>query len=198
MLSRLLLDLFVSTNTVTSATKATSAQDVFGIYELLEGILLHLPLYNMLLAVTTCRHWLHVASTSSEIRSRLLLDYIPRYARLQPSSRVSEDLCNEDSSTPWFFRTAVEGGTIVILRLKCEKVQVFVPRDVNAAFRLLDNQGMLVSEATISIQYTTLVLIAAEMLQVATRQTVQSRISRVRMVMGKTIPHGQHCSYLRL
>lgn len=119
-------------------------QKVLGVYELVEAILIHLSLYDLLHASTVCQKFSEVVLTSRTIRRRLESEPIPVFARFQPDDPSTEDLCNVNRSTPWFFRTSVNHGLILILGTAIDNVQLYIPYDQNLSVQMLDGKRTMV------------------------------------------------------
>lgn len=77
----------------------------------------------------------------------MLFAGLPSFVTLVPGVRDSDDLCNATKDGPWFFRTAVPDGSVLILKIANEHVQLFVPSDVKCAVHLLDPRRTRVSRS---------------------------------------------------
>lgn len=105
------------------------ANRVFEVVELLEAVLIDLPLFDLVLATTLCHTFRDTISSSKKLRDRLRNEPVPLFAPFCPGKPESEDICNVDKTSPWFFRTMVEHGNVLILRTKDTDLQLFVPND---------------------------------------------------------------------
>ena len=106
-----------------------AANRVFGVFELLEAVLIGMPLFDLVQATTVCHTFQDTISSSKKLRDRLQSEPVPLFALLCPGKPETEDICNVDNTSPWFFRTNVENGIVVILQTKDTDIQLFVPHD---------------------------------------------------------------------
>lgn len=132
-------DINFGTTKVPLAFGMMAARDrVFGVYELLEQILLSLSLSDLLIAMNVSQEWRFIILNAPSIRTRLLSDPISRFLRFDFHSEA--DVVNMHDHSAWFFRTLVANGTVVILRTKQINVQLLVPNDVKQPVQLLDGR----------------------------------------------------------
>ena len=117
-----------------------AAQRVFDMYELAELILLPLPLYDLLLATTISQSFREVVMSSTSVRRRLENEAIPVFACFQPGDRSTEDLCNLNKGTPWFFRTNVSLGSVLALSIVNLSIELYIPHDERDAVLMLDSK----------------------------------------------------------
>lgn len=113
---------------------------VFDIYELAENIFIHLPLYDLLLATVTCQNFRRLVLSSTDLRKRLQSEPIPVFANFRAGDLQTEDLCNINEQTPWFFRSIVSSGIVIVLRTAHEDIQLHVPDAATEPIRLLDSK----------------------------------------------------------
>ena len=113
---------------------------VFNVFELGEAVLTLLPLYDLVLAVSVCQTFRHVVLNSNVVRMRLRNEPIPVFARFQPGDPLTEDLCNVNERTPWFFRTTVTRGIVIVLRTAEENIQLHIPDDPQKPAHFLDGR----------------------------------------------------------
>ena len=107
----------------------SAASRLFAIFELVEAVLIDVPLFDIILA-TTISHTFHdTISSSKTLRNRLEREPVPLFAPLCPGRPESEDICNVDDTTPWFFRTSVDNGVVLALHTESINIQLFVPND---------------------------------------------------------------------
>ena len=121
-----------------------AARRVFDIHELVENILIHLPLYDLLLATKICFSFLQVVLSSRDIRKRLQWEVIPVFANFFPGKPKSEDLCNINTETPWFFRMKVSCGFVIVLKVAHEDVQLCIQDAPAGPIRILDSKRTVV------------------------------------------------------
>ena len=107
----------------------SAANRVFAIFELLEAILIDLPLLDLLLATTISHAFQHCTSSSKRLRDRLNSEPIPIFAPLHVGERATDDICNVDKSTPWVFRTDVDGGHVLVLQNASIRIHLHVPNE---------------------------------------------------------------------
>jgi hypothetical protein len=105
------------------------ANGVFEVVELLEAVLIDLPLFDLVLATTLCHTFRDTISSSKTLRDRLRSEPVPLFAPFCPGKPETEDICNLDNTSPWFFRTSVEHGIVLILRTKDTDLQLYVPNN---------------------------------------------------------------------
>ena len=123
------------TPTTCDTTTSAAQTATFSTYELLESILVEVPLLDLLSAVQTCRAWREVFLSSKRIRRRLferdLYDYescgksqMPMpcsIADVQADGRL-DDLdhisVNRGPHTPWVFRTklGLDNGAVLLIQ----------------------------------------------------------------------------------
>jgi hypothetical protein len=113
---------------------------VFAVPELLEAVLINIPLLDLVLATTISHTFQDTISSSSILRKRLRDEPMPLFACLRPGKPDTEDLCNVDKTAPWFFRTQAIDGLVIILRLDSLSIQLFVPNDGAIPTRGLDSR----------------------------------------------------------
>ena len=118
---------------------------VFSICELAEAILIHLPLYDLVLATTVCQNFRGTLLSSVAIRERLQNDPLPVFAQFVPGRSSTEDLCNVNENTTWFFRTRVAHGIVITLRTVNRDIQLYVPDDPQRMILRADSKQTKVS-----------------------------------------------------
>ena len=118
---------------------------VFAVPELLEAVLIDIPLVDLVLATTISHTFQDTISSSSILRKRLRDEPMPLFACLRPGKQDTEDVCNVDRTTPWFFRTQVDDGLVIVLRQDSLSIQLVVPSDRNTSIRRLDSTRTEVS-----------------------------------------------------
>ena len=123
----------------------SAVDKVLAVPELLEAVLIDVPLLDLVLATTISRTFQDTISSSSILRKRLRNEPMPLFACLRPGEPDTEDVCNVDVTTPWFFSTPVNFGTVVVLQLDSLKAQLFVPNDGSIPICRLDSKRMEVS-----------------------------------------------------
>lgn len=106
-----------------------AASRVFAVFELLEAILIDVPLFDLVLATAVCHTYKDTISSSKKLRHRLQNEPVPVFAPYCPGIPETEDICNVDNTSPWFFRTVVENGIVLILQTKDIDLQLFIPDD---------------------------------------------------------------------
>ena len=124
--------------------RMAAAPQVFGVYELTEAILMHLPLYDLLISISVCRSFRQVTMTSTVLRGRLRKEPVPVFARLRAGDQRSEDLCNVNEITSWIFRTTVDDGFVLIFKTADAEIQLHVPHDPIIPICVLDCRRMKV------------------------------------------------------
>lgn len=117
-----------------------SANKVFLVFELLEAILVDIPLYDLILATTISQTFQETVSSSRILRPRLREEHIPLFATLYPGEAETEDICNVGKETPWLFRTQVDTGIVLVLRTRDYDIQLHVPFDQTEPLRILDSR----------------------------------------------------------
>lgn len=102
---------------------------LFAVFELFEAVLIEIPLFDLVLATTICRTFHDTISSSTKLRNRLTSEHIPLFVPFCAGEAETEDICNVDNTSPWFFRTLVDHGTVLILRTRDANIHLYIPDD---------------------------------------------------------------------
>ena len=132
----------------------SAANRVFAIFELLEAILIDVPLLDLLLATAISTNSQNCISSSKRLRDRLHNEPIPVFAPLCIGKSETEDICNVDKSTPWFFRTDVDGGHVLVLQDASMRLHLHVPDEHRRCICVLDSSRTRVRSHRIAAQCT--------------------------------------------
>lgn len=116
----------------------SAVQKVLAVPELLEAVLINVPLLDLVIATTVCHGFYDTISSSMGLRKRLRDEPMPLFACLCLGQPDTEDICNVDQTTPWFFRTPVDHGIVIFVRLEGLSIQTFIPNDRTSRIQTLD------------------------------------------------------------
>ncbi|KAK3714652.1 hypothetical protein LTR37_007632 [Vermiconidia calcicola] len=111
---------------------------VLDVYKLTENILLHLPIYDLVLATALCQQWFQLASRSKKVREHLQHAQLPSFVRYRPGDFGSTDMCNVNSETPWLFRTTVNCGNVITPRVESKNIELFISSEHHYPLTFLD------------------------------------------------------------
>ena len=117
-----------------------AVERVFAVVELLEAILIDVPLFDLVLATSVSHAFNDTIFSSTILRNRLYREPTPVFVRSRPQEPESEDICNVDDTTPWFFRSPVDDGVVIVLHLESFKIHLFVPNAKQTAIAMLDSR----------------------------------------------------------
>ncbi|KAK3720852.1 hypothetical protein LTR37_003515 [Vermiconidia calcicola] len=111
---------------------------VFDVYELTENNYFHLPIYDLVLATALCQQWFQLASRSKKIREHLEYAQLPSFVPYRPGDTSSTDMCNVNVETQWLFRTTVNCGNVITLKVESKSIELFIPGEHELPLAFLD------------------------------------------------------------